>query len=35
MSTVEWIAVVIEGRLRIGRLILRTRFGRQALLGET
>lgn len=32
MSTVLRIAVVFEGLLRIGRLILRTRFGRQGLL---
>ncbi|WP_127564949.1 hypothetical protein [Stenotrophomonas indicatrix] len=32
MSTVVRIAVVFEGLLRIGRLILRTRFGRQGLL---
>ena len=32
ISTVVRIAVVFEGLLRIGRLILRTRFGRQGLL---
>ena len=32
MSTVIWVAVVLKGLLRIGRLILRTRFGRQGLL---
>jgi len=32
MSTVGRIAVVLKGLLRIGRLILRTRFGRQGLL---
>ncbi|WP_295556226.1 hypothetical protein [uncultured Stenotrophomonas sp.] len=31
-STVIWVAVVLKGLLRIGRLILRTRFGRQGLL---
>lgn len=32
MSTVIGIAVVLKGLLRIGRLILRTRLGRQGLL---
>ncbi|HDS1136470.1 TPA: hypothetical protein QDZ75_000455 [Stenotrophomonas maltophilia] len=32
MSTVIRIAVVLKGLLRIGRLILRTRLGRQGLL---
>jgi len=32
MSTVGRIAVVLKGLLRIGRLIRRTRFGRQGLL---
>ncbi|MGF6418119.1 hypothetical protein ABH900_001590 [Stenotrophomonas sp. AN71] len=32
MSTVSRIAVVLKGLLRIGRLILRTRLGRQGLL---
>ncbi|HYQ23880.1 hypothetical protein [Stenotrophomonas sp.] len=32
LSTVIRIAVVLKGLLRIGRLILRTRFGRQGLL---
>ena len=34
MSTVIWVAVVLKGLLRIGRLILRTRLGRQGLLGR-
>ena len=32
MSTVIRVAVVLKGLLRIGRLILRTRLGRQGLL---